>query len=151
MIRLVAFRSRFHFTTREKLFGNGLKFYKISVLHANASVLVQVKEKLLQDPEPAVASSDYTNLEITHDMAQKGKALIRYARQLGIQSKEIMALGDSENDRSMLSLPLGYTLAMENGMESIKQVVRCQTRSNARDGVAFAIDTLLIQRGRSVF
>ena len=32
-----------------------------------------------------------------------------------------MAIGDSENDRSMLSLDLRYTVAMGNAMESIRE------------------------------
>lgn len=42
---------------------------------------------------------------------------------------EIMAIGDSENDYTMLSMDIKYTVAMGNAMESIKRIARCQTRS----------------------
>ena len=56
----------------------------------------------------------------------------------------MMAIGDSENDYSMLSLQLAYTVAMGNAMESIKKIAKCQTRSNVEDGVAYAIETLIL-------
>lgn len=136
--------SRFHFLTQEELFSSGLEFYKMSIIHPNPFVLERVKANLEENTHLAVAASHHTNLEVTNSAAQKGLALLKYAQMKGIRSKEIMAIGDSENDMSMLSLPLGYTIAMENSMESIKQVARCMTRSNEEDGVACAIETLVL-------
>ena len=73
-----------------------------------------------------------------------GKALAEYAGMRHIRLDEIMAVGDSENDYSMLSMRLKYTVAMGNGMEKIKQTARCQTRTNDEDGVAYAIETLVL-------
>lgn len=140
-------KSRFRFIGKEALFQNGTSVYKMSVMSLDPQVLAKIREKCYRNIEDlAIASSDATNLEITHIEAQKGNALIRYAMAHGIRLHEIMALGDSENDRSMLSLQLGYTLSMENGMDSVKHVARCQTRSNDRDGVAYAIETLVLSR-----
>ncbi len=47
---------------------------------------------------------------------------------------------------SMLSMDIKYTVAMGNAMESIKRIARCQTRSNIQDGVAYAIETLVLTR-----
>lgn len=137
--------NRFHFLTREELFTSGLEFFKMSVIHPSPFVLERIKQELEGNTHLAVASSHHTNLEVTNSSAQKGLALLRYAQLKGIRSKEIMAIGDSENDLSMLSLPLGYTVAMENGMESVKQAAKCMTRSNKEDGVAYAIETLLFE------
>ncbi|MCD7869071.1 MAG: HAD hydrolase family protein, partial [Enterocloster clostridioformis] len=52
----------------------------------------------------------------------------------------------SENDYSMLSMDIKYTVAMGNAMESIKRTAKCQTRSNIQDGVAYAIETLVLTR-----
>lgn len=49
-------------------------------------------------PDLAIASSAATNLELTHQDAQKGKALAGYAAMRNIGWNEIMAVGDSEND-----------------------------------------------------
>ena len=138
-------RSRFEIVNREQILSSEYEIFKMSLIHPDQQVLERVKNRLKAETDLAVAASHYTNLEITHSGAQKGLALLKYAGMHGIRSKEIMALGDSENDTSMLSLPLGYTLAMENGMDSIKKVARCQTRSNDRDGVAFAIETMVLE------
>lgn len=140
-------KSRFIFVEKEEFLQQGTAVYKMSVMNRNPQTLARIREKCYQRVEDlAIASSHETNLEITHIEAQKGNALIRYAMAHGIKLHEIMALGDSENDRSMLSLQLGYTLSMENGMDSVKHVARCQTRSNERDGVAYAIETLVLSR-----
>ena len=139
-------RKRFCLTTEEELFASGAEFFKISLLHESSEVLSDLKERLKEIPQLAVASSFRTNLELTHEAAQKGKALFSYASSRGIGLDEIMAVGDSENDRSMLSMKFKYTIAMEDAMESIKKTARCQTRSNDEDGVAFAIETLILSR-----
>lgn len=139
-------KGRFHFTGEEELFHQGLAFYKISVIHETQKVLGRIKERLAGVTELAVASSFATNLELTHVCAQKGRALAAYAAARGIGPDEIMAIGDSENDYSMLSMDLKYTVAMGNAMESIKRVAKCQTRSNVQDGVAYAIETLVLAK-----
>lgn len=141
-------RQRFTFLTREELWESGREFYKISVIHESPDVLGRIRERLLNVPRLAIASSAVTNLELTHREAQKGKALAAYAQDRGIRLDEIMAIGDSENDYSMLSMKLKYTVAMENASETIKKTARCQTRSNRHDGVAYAIENLVLrQRG----
>ena len=134
-------RDRFSFAEEEQLFELGLAFYKISVIHESQEVLGRIKEL-------AVASSFATNLELTHSHAQKGRALAFYAASRGVRPDEIMAIGDSENDYSMLSMDLKYTVAMGNAMERIKKTAKCQTRTNSQDGVAYAIENLVFE-GRS--
>ena len=139
-------KDRFSFVEEGRLFELGLAFYKISVIHESQEVLGRIKERLSGIAELAVASSFATNLELTHSYAQKGRALAFYASSRGVRTDEIMAIGDSENDYSMLSMDIKYTVAMGNAMESIKRIARCQTRSNIQDGVAYAIETLVLTR-----
>ena len=108
--------------------------------------LEQVKERLKAVEDLAVASSFITNLELTHIEAQKGKALAAYASMKNIRLDQVMAIGDSENDYSMLSMNLKYTVAMGNAMERIKNTAKCQTRTNAQDGVAYAIENLVLYK-----
>lgn len=137
--------SRFTFLTRSELLNGERHIYKISVVHPNPFVLEEIRTRIAQSDAFSVASSHHTNLEITGCEAKKGLALLHYAQMKGIRSREIMALGDSENDLSMLSLPLGYTIAMENATETVRRTARCQTRSNAEDGAAYAIETLVLE------
>lgn len=142
---------RFHFTTEEVILGSSWDIYKMSVVHENPEVLKQIRFFLEKEEGISVASSAPSNLELTHTMAQKGAALMEYASNADIRPREILAIGDSENDLSMLNLPLGYTIAMGNGSELIKRSARLITRSNDEDGVAAAIDALILSEAAAVY
>ena len=60
---------------------------------------------------------------------------------------QVMALGDSLNDYSMLSMDFGATVAMENAVPEIRRVAKYTTRSNVEFGVAYAIRELLKHQG----
>ena len=135
---------RFHFTSEEVLLGSSWEIYKMSVVHETPEVLMQIRCALENEEGISVASSAPTNLELTHIGAQKGSVLMEYAAGTNIHPREILAIGDSENDLSMLRLPLGYTIAMGNASEVIKRSARLITRNNDEDGVAVAIDSLIL-------
>ena len=86
-----------------------------------------------------------TNLEITAVEAQKGPVLKQYIESLGYTMDEVMVLGDSLNDYSMLSMDFGATVAMENAMPEVKTVSKYITKSNEEFGVAYAIYGVLAQ------
>ena len=75
---------------------------------------------------------------------------MEYALDARILPREILAIGDSENDLSMLKLPLGYTIAMGNASDLIKRRARLITRSNDEDGVAAAIDALILSDAAAI-
>lgn len=78
------------------------------------------------------------NLETTVKGVDKGISLLELAHKLGIGPGEIMAVGDSENDLSMLKVA-GIAVAMGNGTESVKGIADYVTLTNVEDGVAAAI------------
>ena len=59
-----------------------------------------------------------------------------------IQSSEIMAFGDSENDMEMLELA-GISYAMENGDERVKGVADYLAPANTEAGVLQVIEQYL--------
>ena len=59
---------------------------------------------------------------------------------------EVMVLGDSLNDLSMISMDFGATVAMENGDPEVKQAAKYITKTNEELGVAHAIRELLKRR-----
>lgn len=142
--------SRFKFTTEESLLRSAMNIYKMSVVHENQEVLEQIRALLEKENGISIASSAPNNLELTHEKAQKGSALMEYAIKSKIHPREILAIGDSENDLSMLSLPFGYTIAMGNASDLIKQSTRLTTRTNEEDGVAFAIEALILSEAAAV-
>jgi len=100
--------------------------------------------KILQDevPDIIITSSGSYNIEINHVDAQKGIAIAKIAKKLGIKANEIMAIGDSLNDVNMLELA-GISVAMENASFEIKDLSKYTTLSNDESGVAVAINKVL--------
>ena len=98
-----------------------------------------LKEVLSQDKELAVVSSLFMNLEISSVYANKGNGLQWLAGHLGISMEQVMALGDSDNDITMLRMA-GLGVAMENAAQEIKEAADEVTSSNEEDGVAQAIE-----------
>ena len=79
------------------------------------------------------------NLEISSVYANKGNGLRWLAGHLGISMEQVMALGDSDNDITMLRMA-GLGVAMENAAQEIKEAADEVTSSNEEDGVAQAIE-----------
>lgn len=121
----------------------GLSVFKLFIFSKDEELLGQIKRELKTDERIAVASSFSTNLEITDVCAQKGPILKEYIESLGYTMDEVMVLGDSLNDYSMLSMEFGATVAMENADPEVKAVARYITKSNTEFGVAYAIEKLL--------
>ena len=69
----------------------------------------------------------------------KGDALARVAAQLGIVREEVMAVGDSGNDRAMVEWA-GLGVAMGNASPEVKTVADVVAPSLAEDGAAWAIE-----------
>lgn len=75
---------------------------------------------------------------VQHSHATKGNALDFLAKKLGIEKKEIMAIGDNINDISMFSRA-GTSIAVENAHDDVKSLADHIVPSNIQGGVAYAI------------
>ena len=131
----------------EELEKAGLPVYKLFLFSGDLEMLDKIRRELEKNQEIAVSSSFENNLEITDVKAQKGPVLKEYIESLGYTMDEVMALGDSLNDYSMLSMDFGATVAMENAVLEIRRVAKYTTRSNVEFGVAYAIRELLRHQG----
>ncbi|MDT2758258.1 sugar-phosphatase [Enterococcus xiangfangensis] len=85
-----------------------------------------------------VRSSPYF-LEVLNSDASKGLALKELSEHLGIQQAEVMAIGDAENDLSMIEFA-GTGIAMGNASEMIKAAADYTVATNLEDGVKEAFD-----------
>lgn len=81
--------------------------------------------------------------EILSKKASKGIALKELAHHLGISQKETMAIGDNENDLSMIDYA-GIGVAMGNATETVKLAADVHTSSNDEDGVAAVIEKYIL-------
>lgn len=88
-------------------------------------------------------SGGYHNLEITKKGVTKGKSLQILTEMLGIDMKETMACGDSENDIDIMKAA-AVGVAMANASEETKAAADYITLSNEEDGVAHAIYELVL-------
>ena len=75
------------------------------------------------------------DVEAVHGQADKGMALEHLGMLLGIDSRDIMAFGDNDNDRGMLRRA-GVGIAMGNAPERIRYAADYVTEDNEHDGVA---------------
>jgi Cof subfamily protein (haloacid dehalogenase superfamily) len=82
------------------------------------------------------------NFEVMPAGVNKGLALKIAAEKLGIPMAEVMAIGDSDNDREMIR-EAGLGVAMANALDTVKQDARSITLSCDEDGAAAAIEAVL--------
>lgn len=66
-----------------------------------------------------LAASEPSNIEIFDACAGKGSALLRLAKELGIDPSQTIAVGDSPNDLDMLT-KAGLGLAMQNASDEVR-------------------------------
>lgn len=85
-----------------------------------------------------VLLSSEGNLEFVLPHTTKGTAVEALANHWKFSPDEVMTLGDSENDLSMLRFA-GASVAMGNGKPNIKEAARYETTDNNHQGVAKAI------------
>ena len=80
-------------------------------------------------PHLQMTKSAPGNIEITPENAGKGMALAYLAQYLGLEREQVMAMGDAENDLSMLEYA-EHSVAMANASDEVKATCRYQTASN---------------------
>jgi Cof subfamily protein (haloacid dehalogenase superfamily) len=86
----------------------------------------------------SITTSFPNNIELGGVGANKGLALKALAEHLGIDRNEILAIGDAPNDIAMIEYA-GIGVAVDNAWDGTKTHADFVTKSNAEDGVAYAI------------
>lgn len=107
------------------------------------------EKKMAEEDLKAISNIEVTgalinNIEVNFGGVNKGKGLICLGKLLGIKADEIMAFGDGMNDVEMLK-EVGFSIAMENGVEDAKKVADYITCTNDEDGVAKAIEKFVLK------
>ena len=74
----------------------------------------------------------------------KWTGAIRLAKEMGISTKEIIAVGDQENDMQIVA-NVGLGVAMKNAVDSLKKVADVVLPyTNDEDGVAYLIEKYML-------
>ncbi len=84
-----------------------------------------------------------TFLEFYSKETSKGQAVLNYARQLGINADEIIAIGDGMNDLTMINMA-GLGVAMGNASDIVKKEADFITTTNDDYGVARVIEKFVL-------
>lgn len=92
-----------------------------------------------------IVSSGNDNFEVINGTISKGKAVKYLAETLNLKPSEVMCLGDSENDLSMIKYA-GIGVAMGNGLDIVKEQADYVTDSNNNSGVAKAIEHFVLMK-----
>ena len=107
----------------------------------NREKIHQLQEALMQVEDIAIAISKPINIEVTHADAQKGIMLMKVIEKQGLCSDEVMVIGDSANDLSMLTR-FKYSFAVANGAQAAIEAANYLTADNTDLGVVKAIRQL---------
>lgn len=135
-----------HIDNFEELYTrNNLEIYKILGFSLQKEKLALLHKTFLNKRGLSVSSSSAINIEFNHVDAQKGSAIDNWSKNLGINMQDVMVLGDSFNDVSMLEIA-GRSVAMENAPDEIKSLCDYTTLSNNQNGVSVAIEKMLEER-----
>ncbi|RKD27506.1 hypothetical protein SAMN02745883_00595 [Caminicella sporogenes DSM 14501] len=112
--------------------------YKFSIQTDDIKLLDQIAEILNKEKTIEVRKSLTNMLDIMNSGVSKGNAVKKLADSLGIKREEIIAVGDNENDISMIEYA-GLGVAMANAEEKVKKIADYITDTNDNDGVAKVI------------
>lgn len=115
-----------------------LRVNKVFARYPDRTVLDSASEIISRIPTVRLTTSASDNIEAMPETADKGTALKMLSQSLGIRMEEVIAIGDSDNDRDML-LSAGVAVVMDNGDEETKKLAHYITKDNDHDGVAHAI------------
>lgn len=110
---------------------------KINIYHTDKNAREVTKNALASMPlEKAYAET--TALELSAIGVNKGAALLELCHILGVDAARSAAVGDSDNDVTMLKAA-ACPIVMGNAQEHIKRLARLVVSDNNHDGAAEAI------------
>ena len=120
-----------------------VKVLKAVVVDSDSEKLQGLRNDIAGTGIVSVSQSMKDNLEVMNIGVTKGNAVKILANIYGIQREEIIAIGDNENDMSMVEYA-GLGIAMGNAEESLKDVANYITGDYQEDGVAEAIERFIL-------
>ncbi len=101
----------------------------------------EAKTALGETAEVSLSQTYYC--DITHPLANKGDGVIALAAAIEVPLNETAAIGDMPNDIPMLHR-VGMAIAMGQAPAEVKAAARWVSASNEEDGVAKAIERILL-------
>lgn len=111
-----------------------------AMLIANPDVIDKAFKEIPKDlfNRFSVVKSTPVFIEFMNKKSSKGNALDSLAKDLNLTADNIMAIGDQNNDMTMIKYA-GTGVAMGNAVDELKEVANKVTKTNKENGVAYAI------------
>lgn len=106
----------------------------------------RIKAEIGDDRATIVQSQTYY-LDITPPSGNKGAGIVHLADAFGVDLSEVVAIGDQANDLAMFARA-GRSIAMGQGPQAVRDAADAVTRGNDEDGVAYAIDHVILEQNR---
>lgn len=108
-------------------------------------IMQALEETGLFELTPSIMyGGELKNVEINRKGVHKGGALKRLAAHLGFDMDAVMAIGDSDNDLTMLQMA-GLGVAMANAAPNIRAAADAVTQDNTSNGVAAAVKHFILE------
>lgn len=120
-------------------FAAGVLPEKFDIFYVDAEKRSEVVAQLLSGGPLEVTGALQTNLELTAQGVNKGRALAALAEKLGLNASQVMAFGDADNDLEMLAWA-EWSFAMANGTDQAKAAAKFVTGPNHEGGVGMAVE-----------
>lgn len=94
---------------------------------------------VVREADILTITSDGLNMECGPKGCNKGEALSWLCGYLNVPKEESICFGDAHNDLEMLQAA-GYSVAMGNAFDSVKEIAAHTTLSNDEDGIAYFLE-----------
>ena len=119
------------------------KIAKCIAISPKKEKVIKVRRELDNLGDVISFASGYHSIEVNYNCVSKVNAIKALINKYNINKDELICIGDSENDISMIEYA-GVGVAMGNASDDVKQIADYITDSNNRDGVAKAIEKFIL-------
>lgn len=119
-----------------------MRVNKIHAAFRDENEMKDFAAKVLENENLVVTFPSEFNMEIFDKGCNKDTSLRILCEKYGIDRKDTIAIGDSNNDVAMIDYAY-FGVAVENAMDELKEHADYITRSNDEDGPAIVLEKIL--------
>lgn len=123
---------------------DGVKVYKLLITEKDSKKIKVIVDHLQSMKTTGYTFSEPTLLDISEKSADKGFGVKRLAQYYGLKPEEVCAIGDYDNDISMLSYA-GFSVAMGNAQPNVKEHAFYVTETNDDNGLAQVLNKYILR------
>lgn len=123
---------------------NNYNVNKILIIERNEEKFAELNKEVQKFNNVEYTQSSNSFIDILPINNSKGKAVKILCEKFGYELEEVIVFGDQMNDISMMKVA-GFSVAMANARDEVKENADFVTLSNNESGVAYAIKTKILK------